>query len=350
MAKIANPIYDTVFKYLMEDKKCAMFLLGAMLNCKISNVELKQTEVSQKIKDQLEIYRLDFSANIIDDEGNEKAVTIELQKAKLESDVVRFRKYLASQYSSESNIRQEGKKKIAIPIISIYILGYKCCEIDEPVIYGNPHFFNAQNNEIQDLKSNLIFGLIHRMIIVQVPCLKKNAKTKVEKYLSIFDQNNKVDKKAKNAHTLDIEESEEDSQFDCLVRRLERAHSDEMVQHAMDVEDEIYDEFLRLGEENAELRTTLMAKLEELRKMQQLISEKNKEIEQQKGVIQHQQNQIAEQQNQLVEKDNQLVEKDNQLINQQKSFVKTLSSLGKSEIEISTMLNIDIEKVKEFLK
>ena len=285
MAKIANPIYDTVFKYLMEDERCAKVLLGALLNCKITEITMKQTEVSQKIKDQLEIYRLDFSAKILDDNGKENAVTIELQKAKLESDVVRFRKYLASQYTSESNIRKEGRRNIAIPIISIYILGYKCCDIQEPVIYGNPHFFNANNKEIKKLESNLIFGLIHRMIIVQVPYLKANAQTRVEKYLSIFDQNNRIDKTTQNAHTLSIETSDTDQHFDCLVRRLESAHADELVQHAMDVEDEIYDEFLRLGEENDELRTTLKSKIEELLNLQKLITEKDSQIAKQKEQI-----------------------------------------------------------------
>ena len=38
--KIANPIYDVVFKYLMEDSKCAKILLSALINLEIVELEL----------------------------------------------------------------------------------------------------------------------------------------------------------------------------------------------------------------------------------------------------------------------------------------------------------------------
>ena len=40
MAKVCNPIYDTVFKYLMEDERVAKVLLGSILNKKIVAVEI----------------------------------------------------------------------------------------------------------------------------------------------------------------------------------------------------------------------------------------------------------------------------------------------------------------------
>ena len=104
-------------------------------------------------------------------------------------------------------------------------------------------------------------------------------------YDTVFDQNNRIDKTTQNAHTLSIETSDTDQHFDCLVRRLESAHADELVQHAMDVEDEIYDEFLRLGEENDELRTTLKSKIEELLNLEKLITEKDSQIAKQKEQI-----------------------------------------------------------------
>ena len=35
MTIIANPIYDAVFKFLMEDKKVAKILLSALLSCMV---------------------------------------------------------------------------------------------------------------------------------------------------------------------------------------------------------------------------------------------------------------------------------------------------------------------------
>ena len=44
MAKVCNPIYDTVFKFLMEDERVAKVLLGGILNKKIETVEIKGHE------------------------------------------------------------------------------------------------------------------------------------------------------------------------------------------------------------------------------------------------------------------------------------------------------------------
>ena len=43
MVKVYNPIYDTVFKYLMEDNKAAKVLLGSILDKKIKTLDLKTT-------------------------------------------------------------------------------------------------------------------------------------------------------------------------------------------------------------------------------------------------------------------------------------------------------------------
>ena len=41
MMTIANPIYDTVFKYLMEDERIARTILSALLKENIVNVEVR---------------------------------------------------------------------------------------------------------------------------------------------------------------------------------------------------------------------------------------------------------------------------------------------------------------------
>ena len=44
MAIIANPIYDSVFKYLMEDNRVAKILLSALLQKEVTEVQMRQTE------------------------------------------------------------------------------------------------------------------------------------------------------------------------------------------------------------------------------------------------------------------------------------------------------------------
>ena len=41
---IANPIYDTVFKYLMEDERIARILLSALLKKNVVEVEKRPHE------------------------------------------------------------------------------------------------------------------------------------------------------------------------------------------------------------------------------------------------------------------------------------------------------------------
>ncbi len=57
----------------------------------------------------LTVYRLDFSAKIKTTEGT-KTVLIEIQKAKLATDIIRFRKYLGEQYQKRT-ITQHFRSK-----------------------------------------------------------------------------------------------------------------------------------------------------------------------------------------------------------------------------------------------
>ncbi|MBK9566211.1 MAG: hypothetical protein IPO37_13910 [Saprospiraceae bacterium] len=71
--EIANPIYDVVFKYLMEDQKVARIILSALTKLDIIALEFVPQELTvDKLKSEhsiltglnLSIYRLDFSARI----------------------------------------------------------------------------------------------------------------------------------------------------------------------------------------------------------------------------------------------------------------------------------------------
>ncbi|HMY65928.1 MAG TPA: hypothetical protein PL163_04710, partial [Leptospiraceae bacterium] len=105
---IANPIYDTVFKFLMEDLDIAREFIGEIIHEEILSIQVRpqestasveRTERKTKPEENISfftVYRLDFLAEIRTKEGPKK-VLIELQKAKLSSDIMRFRRYLGSQ-------------------------------------------------------------------------------------------------------------------------------------------------------------------------------------------------------------------------------------------------------------
>ena len=44
MIHIANPIYDSVFKYLMEDERVARTILSALLKKEVVSVKMRRNE------------------------------------------------------------------------------------------------------------------------------------------------------------------------------------------------------------------------------------------------------------------------------------------------------------------
>ena len=62
---IANPIYDVVFKYLMQDVEIAKGLIGRIIDEDIVKLDFKAQEKPKKAIEQLGVvsmYRLDFIA------------------------------------------------------------------------------------------------------------------------------------------------------------------------------------------------------------------------------------------------------------------------------------------------
>jgi len=60
---IANPIYDVVFKYLMNDNRVAKLIISTITGLKIETLEFRATEKTLALeKPALTIYRLDFAA------------------------------------------------------------------------------------------------------------------------------------------------------------------------------------------------------------------------------------------------------------------------------------------------
>lgn len=71
---VANPIYDTVFKYLMEDERIARTILSALLKRDTVKVDVRPHESNTK-RDTLSVFRIDFAATVRESDGNEQPVT-----------------------------------------------------------------------------------------------------------------------------------------------------------------------------------------------------------------------------------------------------------------------------------
>ena len=67
---VANPIYDSVFKYLMEDERIAKTILSALLKKEVIHVAVRPHEYSNTTRDTLSMFRIDFAATVREREGD----------------------------------------------------------------------------------------------------------------------------------------------------------------------------------------------------------------------------------------------------------------------------------------
>lgn len=311
MAKVFNPIYDTVFKYLMDDKRVAKVLLGGILDKKITDISVMSQEHIYPSKDELKLLRIDFAATI--STGNKKeTVTIELQKASEEEEVMRFRKYLGMQYQSENNAdiiekthRNNESYEILRPrhIYSIYILGHTLGKgFEFPVMKGETVFKDIDDCVIHfKTPCEFIDGITHHTYIIQIPHLPERPKKPLEKMLRIFDQRYKIDR---SGQFLELTYDDDDnSGFNIIYNRLLEATADEKLQGDLNFEREMERKLHRDRIDKA----VLTDELKEAKSM------------------------LAKQQNQL------------------SASIKMLSDFGATPEQIADKLNVSIEDVRRVL-
>ncbi|WP_195663683.1 hypothetical protein [Bacteroides congonensis] len=318
MTIIANPIYDAVFKFLMEDKKVAKIFLSALLKKDIIDLEMRRHEYTSMEHTRISLFRIDFSAKIRENDGSEHLVLIELQKTWLITETLRFRQYLGTQYLNKENIIEEKnehgqRRTYGLPIISIYILGHPLGDLTEPVVYVRRRYLDYDDNPLPS-PDPFIESLTHDSIIVQIPFLTGRTRNRLERLLSVFDQEYR---QADSEHYLEINDEHLDDEVKCVVHRLLKAAAAPDVRRAMEIEDEILSEI-------EDRDTTIMMK--------------NKEIEQKEQVI--------EQKEQVIEQSKQVIEQKEQVI---RSMVKMLCNNGTSIEEISKQLSIPVEQIKQYI-
>jgi len=236
--KVANPIYDVVFRYLMGNQKVAKIIISNIIGEEIESLDFSFTELSKKVKESLTVLRLDFAAKILQPNGEYKVILIELQKAKFPTDIMRFRKYLGKQYGEEENAYDRGDsgRKKAMPIISIYFLGHNLEHTDAPIIQVKQEYYDHITREQITEKEEFIESLTHDSYIIQIQKLKKKYRSKLEVLLSIFDQR-KLLKNSK--HFLNLQEEDYPEEFQVIIRQLLKAGAEEEVCNEMDLEDDL---------------------------------------------------------------------------------------------------------------
>lgn len=298
---VANPLYDAVFKYLMEDDRIAKTILAALLKKKVIDVKIRRNEYANLTRrESISMFRIDFAATVLDGDNKPHLMLIELQKTWLPTETLRFRRYLALQYNNEENMLKEEHEKYAIPMVAIYLLGHCIGKIEEPVIYVNHHAYTYDGKKVEEgIPDPFVESLQHDSIIVQIPLLHGRVNNRLEKVLCLFDQTNVADNK--KVIKVDDKQFEGDNEMEYIVRRLQSAAADPDMRYQMNAEDEFFKEL--------EARDSL----------------------------------IMEKDGQLKEKNGQLKEKDEML----RKMIKGMLENGMSLDDIAKMLNKTVDEVKQ---
>ena len=279
MIQIANPIYDSVFKYLMEDERIAKTLLSALLKKEVVAVEMRRNEYTNGVRDNISMFRIDFGAHVKEPDGTIRLVLIELQKTWLETETLRFRQYLGAQYSNPENVPSENNKDgYAIPMVAIYLLGHRVGDINVPVLYVKHKAYDYDGNVVTDgIPDPFVESLIHDSIIVQIPLLHGQVNNRLEKVLSVFDQSQK---NGSDRHVLNVNDSpfDDDDDMQYLLRRLLMAAANAQLRQEMNVEDEY---FKALEDRD----TALMMKDKKLAEQAEQLEQNKAELEQNKAQL-----------------------------------------------------------------
>ncbi len=274
MTNIANPVYDVVFKYLMDDPRIARTILSALLKKNVVAVEMRPHEYVNEQRDTLSVFRIDFGATVRSDDGTEQLILVELQKTWLETETLRFRQYLGVHYSNPKNMVGDH----AIPTVAVYLLGHRVGDIEEPVLYVNHQSYDYEGRLVtKGMPDAFVESLTHDSIIVQIPRLHGQINNRLDKVLSIFDQTRRD---RDNEHILLVDERlySDDQDMSLIIHRLTMAAADAQVRHSMNVEDEYFSAIERRD-------TELMLKDKQLAEKNVLLAEKDEQLAEKDGQL-----------------------------------------------------------------
>ena len=320
---VANPIYDSVFKYIMSDERISKTILSALLKKEVVKVVMRPHEYVNATRDTLSMFRIDFAAtvrgkDVESGEMKDRVILIELQKTWLDTETLRFRQYLGAQYSNKINIRDDSPKGFAYPMVAVYLLGHRVGNINEPVVYVNHDVYDYDGEVIKEGKEEpFVESLTHNSIIVQIPQLRGRVNNRLDKILSIFDQSKK-DTEDKQVLNIDEKKYEDDADMMYMLHRLTAAAANSEMRQDMNVEDEYY--------KAIEDRDTAIMKRE-------------KELKEKDEQLQHKDEQLQQRDEQLQHKDEQL-----------KNIVKSLSSKGMNIQQIAGITGIGKDDVIAMLR
>ncbi len=362
---VANPIYDVVFKYLMEDERIARTILSALLKTEVLEVHVRRNEYSDKSRESLSIFRIDFGATIRNESGERQTILIEIQKTWVDSELLRFRRYLGVQYDNKENMEGTGRNAHALPMVAVYLLGHTVGTIEAPVVYVDHQVYDYDRNVVEGgINDPFVESLTHNSIIVQIPRLHGKINNRLDKVLSIFDQSRVLSSKDQQTINIDPAFYGDDTDMEPILRRLMEASCDSDVRREMDVEDEFFSvlknretEILEKNRQLAETSVALKDAEKKLGNAEKKLGDTEKKLgnaekklddtEKKLGDTEKKLEMTEEQRAQAEEQRAQAEERAERIT---RNSVKALYQQNMSVEDISGVMGIDVETVKRMVE
>ena len=367
---IPNPIYDVVFKYLMEDTQSAKIIISTLINEKIKKLSFEPVSHTEKIQDPktektIKLFHLDFTAVIEKPGGKEELIMIEIQKANRASDIFRFKRYISANFQRKQekeiiNPRTQAVEKINKPIrlIPIFILNFRIeNEINDLIIKTNREKIGIFKGKSLKRDNEFIDNLSFDIWVVQLPNLSKiekkdyeddEYKTKLYQLLKLFDQEAR---NKNNKHRLLIIKKLFPKFLERVINRLKSADADNPdLEEQMNAEDEYLAELIRRDNEISYFKQELEKTSEELEKTSEKLEKASEELEKTSEELEREKELRKQKDKALDEKDKALDEKDKALDEKDKALdekdkmildlAKTLKESGKTLREIQELTKL----------
>ena len=285
---IANPIYDIVFKYMMENIDVAKGIISTIIGEEIVHLDFKAQENIHQGEHKFTVYHLDFIARIKQENGTFKNVLIELQKSNLPYDILRFRKYLGEQYKKEDDVLTEDSStsRGALPLITIYFLGFFISPTLPAVIKVNRQYIDLLGGKEIRERNDFIECLTHDSFVIQIPALQLEMKNRLEYVLSIFKQENFI---YDDHHLKDYKYETNDNLMKEILNRLMKAAGDKDMLRLLDLEEMAqreYENAFGVMERKMAIQEEILSENKKaLDENKKVLDEKNKTLDEKEKLI-----------------------------------------------------------------
>ncbi|MCS7029844.1 MAG: hypothetical protein NZ519_13885 [Bacteroidia bacterium] len=242
MITIANPAYNVVFKYLMEDTNVAKLLLSDLMQEEIIEIVIRPQEHIFDIMTVM-VFRMDFEVKIKTAKGREKTMLAKVQKSKSPKEILPLRPRPVKNQGMRKKIARTEKSEFELlPFIMIHFVSYDVEETPTcPILHLRRKIIDVITKEEIDVEDEFIDLITHDSVIVQIPMLKKVRRNELELILSLFDETEFLQE-------ITINEEDYPVKYREVIQRLSEAASSENIRRSMNIEDSIA-EIFKLTEE-----------------------------------------------------------------------------------------------------